>query len=100
MALGCIGMSRVDFERCTPLEFHEAWRLWAEREQDMEKDRWERMRILAAYFVQPYSKKSVRPKELLPLPWDKTPEDDGREAVSKEELNRRYAEARKRNGLK
>lgn len=100
IALGCIGMSRGDFERCTPFEFHEAWRLWAEHEQDMEKGRWERVRILAAFAVQPYSKKSVKPKELLPLPWDSEAREEAKEEMSKEEFNRRYAEARKRNGLK
>lgn len=101
IALGCIGMSRGDFERCTPLEFHEVWRMWAEHEHDMEKDRWERVRILASVFIQPYSKRSVKPKELLPLPWDSEGKKESeKEEMSKEEFNRRYAEARKRNGLK
>lgn len=28
IALGCIGMSRDDFERCTPIEFYEVWKRW------------------------------------------------------------------------
>ena len=35
------------------------------------KDGWERMRLLAAYTIQPHVKRKITAKKLLPLPWDK-----------------------------
>lgn len=56
MALGCIGMSREDFERCTPFEFYKAWERWAEAKRDAERNEWERTRVLALFAIQPYAK--------------------------------------------
>lgn len=101
IALGCIGMSRDDFCRCTPCEFHEAWRMWAEHRQDTERGAWERMRMLGLIFIQPLSKKGITAHELLPLPWDEEGKDDKKQkAVSREDFNKRFEAAKKRNHLK
>lgn len=100
MALGCIGMSREDFERCTPFEFYKAWERWAETRRDAERSAWERTRVSALFALQPYAKSTLRPHEILPLPWDGEQPPEEREEVSKEEFNARFEAAKQRFGLK
>ncbi len=38
------------------------------------RQEWERSRLMAAILVQPHVKKKITPKNLIPLPWDKSPE--------------------------
>lgn len=97
--MGCIGMSREDFERCTPSEFYRAWEGWSEARRGAERESWERVRVLAMFSIQPYVNGNVSPHDLLPFPWDPENGPD-REEVSEEELNRRFEEAKRRNGLK
>lgn len=78
MAVGCIGMSVDDFCELTPDEFTAIHSKWEEREDNLLRGSWERMRLLAAVSVSPYSKKSVTPTALIPLPWDK----EGRGAMN------------------
>lgn len=99
MALGCIGMSREDFERCTPFEFYKAWERWAEARRDAERNEWERMRVLVLFAISPYTKSNVRAHDILPFPWDEEQKAE-REEVSKEEFNARFEAAKQRYGLK
>lgn len=99
MALGCIGMSREDFERCTPFEFYKAWERWAEAKRDAERNEWERTRVLALFAIQPYAKSNLQAHDVLPFPWDEKLEEK-REEVSKDEFNARFEAAKKRYGLK
>lgn len=98
--MGCIGMSREDFERCTPSEFYKAWERWAETRRDAERSAWERTRVSALFALQPYAKGTLRPHEFLPLPWDEEQSPEEREEVSKEEFNARFEAAKQRFGLK
>ena len=100
MALGCIGMSRDDFERCTPAEFHQVWQRWAEARRDAERGEWERTRVLALFAVSPYTKGNLRAHDILPFPWDDEQTEERREKLSREELNARFEAAKKRFGLK
>ena len=70
-ALGVAGISFSDFCILTPGEFAQVCRRQREREDELERARWERMRLLAAITVQPHCKKKITPERLLPLPWDK-----------------------------
>ena len=97
--MGCIGMSRDDFCRCTPLEFYEAWRQWAEHHKEQERCEWERARLMGMFFIQPYVKGTLAAHDVLPLPWDADSDSD-KEEISREEFNRRFEEAKRRNGLK
>lgn len=93
-------MSRDDFERCTPFEFNEVWNRWTERHRDRERGEWERVWVMAMFFIQPYVKGKLTAHDVLPLPWD---EEDSRAdsgEISKDEFNRRFEEAKRRNGLK
>ncbi|MBR5652844.1 MAG: hypothetical protein IKX22_02025 [Prevotella sp.] len=70
-ALGVAGISFSDFCILTPGEFAQVCRRHREHEEELERARWERMRLLAAITVQPHCKKKITPEKLLPLPWDK-----------------------------
>lgn len=87
---------RLTFEeyRCT-------CRLWEEREEHLERSRWERMRLSAAITVQPWVKKKVTAKELLSLPWDDKTHPDPPEGkvLNKEESKRRFLDLLKRRKL-
>lgn len=50
--------------------------------------------------VQPYIKNKLTAHELLPFPWDEEEKVGQRQEISKEEFNRRFEEAKRRNGLK
>lgn len=93
-------MSREDFEQCTPLEFYEAWNRWVTWRRDAERSDWERTRVIAMYVVQPYVKGHIKASDILPFPWDEQPKEEKKEELSREELDRRYAAARKKYGLK
>ena len=97
--MGCIGMSRKDFEQCTPMEFYKVWEHWAQYERDAERNEWERTRVLALFAIQPYTKGNIRAHDILPLPWDVEHKEE-REEVSKEEFCARFEAAKKRYGLK
>ena len=77
MALGQIGLSLSDFDALTPEEFDAVCHNYRQGQENRLHDAWERMRILATIVVQPFSKKKITAKTLLPFHWDRkdpTPE--------------------------
>ncbi len=98
--MGCIGMSRDDFCRCTPSEFYAAWDAWSESRIRTERGMWERARMQALCTLQPYASKKLYAKDIMQFPWDK--EDEKTEApseISREEIMERYRKARERRGM-
>ena len=82
--MGCIGMSRDDFERSTPSEFSRIYESWADRETRLTRDAWERTRTLVAFTLPVYrSKKSA--KQLLPFSWDHEKENAAPKGSSSKE---------------
>ena len=71
-ALGCIGMPLDDFCRLTPDEFGAVCKAWNERQEQLMRDGWERMRMNATIGIQPHVKGRVTPERLLPFPWEKS----------------------------
>ena len=55
---------------------------------------------MAMFFIQPYVKGKLTAHDVLPLPWDEEGCSVKGEEISKEEFNRRFEEAKRRNGLK
>lgn len=66
-----MGLSVDDFLGMDTDEFDAACNAFGEHEEGMERERWERMRLLGLMTVQPWSKKKLTAEKLLPLPWDK-----------------------------
>lgn len=71
IALGCIGMSMQDFERCTPSEFKATFDAWNGGRERLERGEWERVRMSCLCSLQPYSKKKLRPTDIMEFPWEK-----------------------------
>lgn len=104
VAMGCMGMSKDDFCRCTPSEFYAAYDAWWQRETDLERGRWERMRMQCLCSLQPYSKKQLRVQDFMNFPWESEEQNatscrSQQNGQSREEIMERYREAKKRAGL-
>jgi len=63
-------MSLSDFDALTPDELTSAIRYHREAGSLRLREEWEQTRLLATIFVQPFSKKKITPRSLLPFPWD------------------------------
>lgn len=103
MALGCIGMSMQDFERCTPSEFRAVFDAWNGREERRERGEWERVRMSCLCSIQPYSKKRLGVTDVMEFPWEKEEKREKskeRREESMEEIKARYEAARRRFGLR
>ena len=70
-----MGLSVDDFLGLDTDEFSAAARAFGEHEEELERERWERMRLLGVMPLQPWSKGKLTAEKLLPLPWDKKPRD-------------------------
>lgn len=99
--MGCIGMSMDDFCRCTPSEFRATWNVWYEMHEQRERSAWEQMRMQCLCTLQPYSNKNLEAKDIMSFPWDGDGEKKKEKAeISKEEMMRRYRDAKEAAGLK
>lgn len=97
IAMGCLGMSLRDFERCTPFEFQSIFDAWSRRLDGAEHTEWDRIRYMCMCILQPYSKKKLRPTDVVVFPWERKSEPV--EVLSKEEQEARYEAALKRYGI-
>lgn len=98
IAMGCLGMSIHDFERCTPFEFQSIFDAWSRRLEGAEHAEWDRIRYLCMCILQPYSKKKLRPMDVVVFPWERKTESQP-VVLSKEEEEARYQAALKLYGF-
>ena len=99
--MGCIGMTVDDFCQCTPLEFSAVYESWAENEKRRERAAWERTRLQCTTMLQPHSKKTLKPQDVLKFAWD-TKEgatDNGEEQLSSKEIWERFENVKRKQGL-
>ena len=54
----------------TPEEFRQAHRAWTEHEESRMRSGWEMTRTLSAFVLQPWSRKRLKPSDVLKFPWD------------------------------
>ena len=66
-----MGMSREDFERCTPLEFTKIVQAANEKTEAIIRAGWEQTRVQVVSVANLFSKKTIDMKKAFPLPWDK-----------------------------
>ena len=102
IAMGCIGMSRDDFCRCTPSEFRAVYVEWHEFQDVLRRERWERMRMECLCTLLPYSKKMQYASDIMSFPWDKVVherEKKKKKAPSHAEIMERYREAKAKRGM-
>lgn len=69
--VGVVGLSVDDFLDMDTDDFDAVCKSFGDHEEQLERERWERMRLLGLMTVQPWSKKKLTAEKLLPLPWDK-----------------------------
>ncbi len=96
IAIGNIGMLMGEFLDMDFEVFRFVYKAWAEQEETRERSAWERTRVLATLCVQPYSKRRLSPKDVIPLPWDKEQRKPTSKPVGKEEAKRRMMALLKR----
>lgn len=72
VAVGAMGMNLADFCSMTPEEFRQAHGAWLEAEESRVRSGWEMARTLSAFILQPWSKKRLKPSDVLKFPWDTT----------------------------
>ena len=94
-----MGMSRGDFERCTPSELRAVWDRWREAEELRNREEWERLRWQMLCTLQPHSKKELTVQDVLQLPWDREIKKD-KKPESGEATRARFERAKERYGLK
>lgn len=92
-----MGLRYEDFCDLTPDEFTHIYRAYSNEREAQYKDKWERMRMLAAITIQPYAKGKLTPHGLLPFPWDTESRQKPRntaptEHISKEDALQRFEE--------
>ena len=63
-------MSLRDFDLCTPLEFEEIVEQWRRREDAHIQASWEQARFVATASLQPFCRKTLRPRDLTVFPWE------------------------------
>lgn len=63
-------MSLRDFDLCTPLEFEEIVEQWRRREDAYMQASWEQARFVATASLQPFCRKTLRPRDLTVFPWE------------------------------
>ncbi len=101
IAMGCVGMSMKDFERCTPSEFREVFDAWKQQHDQRERREWECARMTWYWAVYPYSKKGIKLTDLAKFPWDKEQEKtQPKKQETMEEIKANFEKAKKRLGLK
>lgn len=98
-----MGMSLLDFDRCTPPEFEKIFEKWHEAQELAVRTSWEQTRQLAVCILQPYAKKTLRPRDVMEFAWDqeKAPGKTHAKKTGKElEAERKhFEEVKKARGL-
>ena len=96
------GLTFDDFCLLTPFEFGEVVEAVQEREAHRQREAWEQLRVLGTLAVSPWAKGSLKPSEVLPLPWDKEERltgVQGQAVEDKETEQRRFEALMARRGM-
>ena len=96
-----MGMGLDDFCRLDADEFRSVCESWHAQKDTESREAWYRMRWLATLTLQPYSKRKLKPEQVLKLPWEEPTPDPSlkrREAkpVTKAESLKRFKKLVKR----
>ena len=96
-----MGMSLADFCRCTPSEYEKVWALWRKREEEKERQAWERTRTQCLCMLQPWSEKRLEARDVMQFPWDENKKGRSEERPERgDEIMSRYRAAKKAYGMK
>jgi hypothetical protein len=65
-----MGLSYDELYDLTPRSFSNKLLGYNNYQEQLMQDRWERTRLIIQSSLAPHSKKKLKPKEILPFPWD------------------------------
>tara|TARA_R100000734_G_C3307140_1_gene97677 strand:+ start:570 stop:857 length:288 start_codon:yes stop_codon:yes gene_type:complete len=65
-----MGMSYDELYNSTPRNFNNKLIGFNAYQEQLMQDNWERTRVIIHSTLSPHTKKKLKPKELLPFPWD------------------------------
>ena len=71
MAVGNVGMSLGDIYSMTPEELGMVIEAWQQMRTEESRTSWEQTRFLALCALMPYSKKRLKPTDIVVFEWDK-----------------------------
>lgn len=86
-------MSLADFCSMTPHEFDGTLRSWHRTHVEQS---WEQTRLVACCLLQPWSKKRLRPEEVMRFAWDRPQKNNAHPAESS--TRQRFEELKRRCG--
>ena len=90
-----MGLSLDDFCSMTPHEFYLTQRAWHRTHVEQP---WEQTRLLACSMLQPWSKKKLRPEDVMRFAWDEKKTASARPAHREQSTRQRFDEIKKRCG--
>lgn len=90
-----MGMSVADFDELTPSELSAIVRVYAKKQERQSRQSWTISRFVATFFLLPYSKKRLKPKDLCVFEWEDEDEKSSPQA-SVEEIRERYRKVAQR----
>lgn len=88
LAIGCIGMSREDFLQSTPDEFNAIAEAWNNNNVQHYRSEWEQARFIAQFILMPYSKKHLKPQDLVVFEWEETHTNVASKVPTREDFER------------
>lgn len=83
-----MGMSLHEVYSLTPEELDPVFKAWNRKEEAAARDRWERTRFLACCMLAPYSKKKLRPADIIRFDWEKPEPDCKPKKTTDEDIKR------------
>lgn len=86
-------------EACVPMKFQAIWDAWKEHNEALTRERWEQTRFTAWAMLQPYSKKRLRPRDVMEFEWDKSSTESDNRRLSQEERGKEMEAILSRYGL-
>ena len=68
--------------------------------QSREHEEWEQVRMQCLCTLQPWSKKRLEARDIMEFPWDNVKDKSEENIPNREEILKRYREAKRKAGLK
>tara|TARA_R100001244_G_scaffold132039_4_gene106670 strand:+ start:177 stop:470 length:294 start_codon:yes stop_codon:yes gene_type:complete len=65
-----LGLAYDELYSLTPRSFNNRLLGFSEHQEQINQNNWEQTRLIIHACLSPHSKKRLKPKDILPLPWD------------------------------
>lgn len=88
LALGCIGLTSLEFRDLTPDEFDAVYQQWNLLETSRSRAAWEQSRLVAHCAVMPHVRRSISPTDLVRFDWDNDTKAIAEKAATQQDFER------------